>query len=346
MGRSAWPSMLVVALLLAWLEPSPSAAQSPPTPDAPTSTARPSLPAQGVPSSATSTATIPATPRRPRPRALPAAPASPTRRAQPTALPAASPGPRVPPPVVPTSTVDRSPRMSAASVPAPTAIPPPRVVRTASATMTVGLAPGRRRRHRRRRPRTPARRPVDSPPIGPVPDRPGDRPQSADLVDAARLRGCHQAAGRAPGGDRPPLPDQPGHRLAAVRRPSADRGRRAGQRVGGRGPAQSGPGPLGPELDDRLRLHPARRRRPGHQQGYHDLGQRQLLLRRYRPVADGQHDRRHLPAPGRPPGPQCPPLGHPDRQERLPDADRRRLLPGASVPRDVRRRPVRRRAGP
>ena len=42
---------------------------------------------------------------------------------------------------------------------------------------------------------------------------------------------------------------------------------------------------------------------------------------------DHPHDRCHLPAPGGPAGPQLPPLGHPGRQERRPDPDRRRLLP-------------------
>ena len=41
-----------------------------------------------------------------------------------------------------------------------------------------------------------------------------------------------------------------------------------------------------PQLNYRLRLYPARRRRPGLQQGHHDRAQRELLLRRWRPVAD------------------------------------------------------------
>ena len=70
--------------------------------------------------------------------------------------------------------------------------------------------------------------------------------------------------------------------LAALRRPAADRGRRAGQRLGGRGAAHAGQGPLGPHAQHRLRLYPARRRRPGLQQGHHDRAERELLLRRWR----------------------------------------------------------------
>ena len=75
---------------------------------------------------------------------------------------------------------------------------------------------------------------------------------------------------RAAGADRPPLPDQPRHRPAALRRPAADRGRRPGQRLGGRGGAHTGQAPLGPDAQHRLRLYPPRRRRPGLQQGHHD----------------------------------------------------------------------------
>ena len=46
--------------------------------------------------------------------------------------------------------------------------------------------------------------------------------------------------------DRPPVPDQPGHRAAALRRPAADRRRGAGQGLGRRGRADAGQGPLGP----------------------------------------------------------------------------------------------------
>ena len=98
-----------------------------------------------------------------------------------------------------------------------------------------------------------------------------------------------------------------------------------------------GQGPLGPDAQHRLRLHPPRRRRPGLQQGHPDRAEHELLLRRCRPVGtapgDHLHDRCHLPAPGGPAGPERPALGHPDRQERRPAADRRRLLPGAPVPR-------------
>ena len=79
-----------------------------------------------------------------------------------------------------------------------------------------------------------------------------------------------EAEAGAGGADRLPLPDQPRHRLAALRRPAADRGRRAGQRLGGRGRAHAGQGPLGSHAQHRLRLHPPRRRRPGLQQGHHD----------------------------------------------------------------------------
>ena len=84
--------------------------------------------------------------------------------------------------------------------------------------------------------------------------------------------------------DRPPVPDQPRHRAAALRRPAADRRRGAGQRLGRRGRADAGQGPLDPRAQHRLRLHPPRRRRPGLQQGHHDRAQHQLLLRRCRPV--------------------------------------------------------------
>ena len=53
-----------------------------------------------------------------------------------------------------------------------------------------------------------------------------------------------------------------------------------------------------------------------------------------------------LPAPGGPPGPERPALGHPVGEERRPAPDRRRLLHGAPVPRDLRRHPLHRRAGP
>ena len=55
-------------------------------------------------------------------------------------------------------------------------------------------------------------------------------------------------------------------------------------------------------------------------------------------VGDHLHDRCHLPAPGRAAGPERPALGHPVREERRPAPDRRRLLPGAPAPGNVRRR--------
>ena len=61
-----------------------------------------------------------------------------------------------------------------------------------------------------------------------------------------------EARTRAVRADRPPLPDQPGHRPAALRRPAADRGRGAGQGLGRRGRADAGQGPLGPRAQHRL----------------------------------------------------------------------------------------------
>ena len=104
-----------------------------------------------------------------------------------------------------------------------------------------------------------------------------------------------------------------------------------------------------PDAQHRLRLHPPRRRRPGLQQGHHDRPEHELLLRRCRPVGialgDHLHDRCHLRAAGGPAGPERPALGHPDGEERRPAPDRRRLLPGAPVPRHLRRHPLHRRAG-
>ncbi len=68
---------------------------------------------------------------------------------------------------------------------------------------------------------------------------------------------------RAAGADRPRLPDQPRHRLAALRRPAADRGRCPGQCLGGRSAAHAGQGPLGSSIEPGWRLYPTRRRRPG-----------------------------------------------------------------------------------
>ena len=158
-----------------------------------------------------------------------------------------------------------------------------------------------------------------------------------------------EAQSRAVRADRPPIPDQPRHRPAALRRPAADRGRGAGQDLGRRGRVDAGQGPLASRPQHRLRLHPPRRRRPGLQQGHHDRAEHELLLRRCRPVGerpgDHPHDRCHLPAPGGPAGPELPALGHPDGEERRPAPDRRRLLHGAPVPGDVCRRALHGRAG-
>ena len=56
-----------------------------------------------------------------------------------------------------------------------------------------------------------------------------------------------QAEARAAGAERLRLTDQPRHRLAALRRSAADRGRRPGQRLGGRSPTHPGQGDLGPD---------------------------------------------------------------------------------------------------
>ena len=82
------------------------------------------------------------------------------------------------------------------------------------------------------------------------------------------------------------LSDQPRHRLAALRRPAADRGRCPGQRLGGRSAAHAGQGPLGSSIEPGRRLYPARRRRPGFQQGHPDRTEREFLLRRWRLVGD------------------------------------------------------------
>ena len=142
------------------------------------------------------------------------------------------------------------------------------------------------------------------------------------------------AQARAARADRLPVPDQPGHGAAALRRPAADRGRGAGQRLGRRGRAHAGQGPLGPHAQHRLRLHPPRRRRPGLQQGHHDRAERQLLLRRCRPVGNSSPttDAIFQPLAARQVL-NAAALGHPDGQERRPAADRRRLLPGPPVPR-------------
>ena len=113
-----------------------------------------------------------------------------------------------------------------------------------------------------------------------------------------RLRGRETEASPARA-DRPSLSDQPRHRPATLRRPAADRGRRAGECVGGRSTAHAGQGPLGSSTQHRLRLYPTRWRRPGFQQGHHDRAERELFLRRCRPVGDRRLDRCRLRAPGR-----------------------------------------------
>ncbi len=141
------------------------------------------------------------------------------------------------------------------------------------------------------------------------------------------------AEARAAGAHRSPLPDQPGDRAAALRRPAADRRRRAGRRLGGRGRADPGQGPLDPHAQHRLRLHPPRRRRPGLQQGHHDRAERRTSSTAV-PGCGGMDGisttDAYLPAPGRAADPELRPLGHPDRQERRPDADRQRLLPACT----------------
>ena len=105
-------------------------------------------------------------------------------------------------------------------------------------------------------PRTPGKGVVDDRALGfPAGVEPRSGAPGSDF--GPRPRGGRpglEAQARAAGADRPSLPDQPGHRLAALRRPAADRGRRAGQRVGGRGRAHAGQGPLGPHAQHRLRL--------------------------------------------------------------------------------------------
>ena len=111
---------------------------------------------------------------------------------------------------------------------------------------------------------------------------PIDRPPSSASAIAPPSGDLSLSSSPRAGADRPGLPDQPRHRLAALRRPAADRGRRPGQCLGGRSTAHAGQGPLGPDVDVWRRLHPARRRRPGFQQGHHDRAERELLLGRWR----------------------------------------------------------------
>ena len=146
-------------------------------------------------------------------------------------------------------------------------------LRGPAARTAVAAAPGRRPRaetaglagRRRRRPCRLANGPRADERRGDDPRSPSRPPADAPSADADA--------------DRLPVPDQPGHRLAALRRPAADRRRRAGQRLGRRGRADAGQGPLGPHAQHRLRLHPPRRRRPGLQQGHHDRAEHELLLR-------------------------------------------------------------------
>ena len=129
-------------------------------------------------------------------------------------------------------------------------------------------------------------------------------------------RRSHQAQVRGTGADRPWFSDQPRHRLAAFRRPAADRGRRPGQCLGRRSAAHTGQGPLGSSIEHRRRLYPTRRRRPGFQQGNPHGAEREFLLRRRRLVGDPGLDRCLLRAPGQAADAQFPACRHPDRQER------------------------------
>ena len=90
----------------------------------------------------------------------------------------------------------------------------------------------------------------------PLPVTPADAISARPLDQTFKLKA---AAARV---DRPSLSDQPGDGVKAQRCPAADRGGRAGQRVGGRSRAHAGQGSLGPYPQHRLRLSPARWRRP------------------------------------------------------------------------------------
>jgi len=87
-------------------------------------------------------------------------------------------------------------------------------------------------------------------------------PANSASPAGARVRGREAETG-TPRSDRPAIANQPRHRLATLRRAALDRGRRSGQRVGGRGTAHTGQGALGSSAQRGLRLHPARWRRPG-----------------------------------------------------------------------------------
>ena len=118
------------------------------------------------------------------------------------------------------------------------------------------------------------------PPATAAPCPGAERIDRADVRRAATgLRSVREAQDRAVGADRPGVPDQSRHRLAAFRRSAADRGRRPGQRVGGRSSAHPGQGPLGPDIDTWRRLCSTRRRWPGLQQGHHDRPERELFLK-------------------------------------------------------------------
>ena len=241
--RTAWPSILALALLLGWVEPAPCAAQ-PPAP-----------------------ATATAGPRRPRDvRELqPAAP--------PATAPVASRGRQPSPTLAAVGGVLRDRALREAERPGPAAADRrPRTGRPSAGRRT-GARRGARRRSVPRRPPPPARRPPPARPR-PLPTAP------SPLATRPRLN----AAPFEP--DRPPVPDQPGHRAAALRRPAADRRRGAGPGLGRRGRADAGQGPLGPRPQRRLRLPPPRRRRPRLQQGHHDRAEHELLLRRRRPAGD------------------------------------------------------------
>ena len=143
------------------------------------------------------------------------------------------------------------------------------------------------------------RQPIERPPSGRAAAITGRRsrrepcrPEPAAAV--AAIVGAHGSPGGAAGpdgratetraarADRLRLSDQPRHRLAALRRPAADRGRCPGQCLGRRSTTHAGQGPLGPDIDVRRRLYPARRRWPGFQQGRLDRPERELFLRRWR----------------------------------------------------------------
>ncbi len=107
----------------------------------------------------------------------------------------------------------------------------------------------------------------------------GTRPNGA--IRVRRTIRADQAG--AAGVDRPEVSNQSGDGAATGRRPTADRRGRAGQRVDGRSATHPRQGHLDSHAQCGLRLHAARRRRPGLQQGHHDRPLRELFLRRWRP---------------------------------------------------------------